>query len=191
LSKDIFRKSAIDKVRSPEQLHDYMKVIGTGVWLIIGGIFIVFAAFFIWGFMGSIPETTEFTGTALITDNGEMIVYSYVTIDDARRISEGMDVRISPDYAPKEQYGYIFGTVACVGETPVNTDSLRDIFGDDYKFLYVPTGNVIEITVIPNLADGKIHWSTSRGMSVDVTVGSTCVVTVITEQRRPYELFFR
>ncbi|MDR2590370.1 MAG: NHLP bacteriocin system secretion protein, partial [Oscillospiraceae bacterium] len=65
MENKLFRKSALDRISSPEQLNEYMKVAGPGVWAILAGLAITFAAFFVWGVMGSIPETVDIRGTAL------------------------------------------------------------------------------------------------------------------------------
>ena len=191
MDNEVFRKSALDKVSSPEQLNEYMKVAGPGVWSILAGIAVVFVAFFVWGFMGSIPETVDIQGTALSPEGGALAVYCYLPIDETKQISEGMRARVSPDYAPKEQFGYIYGTVKSVGSLPVSADSLADSLGKDFAFVTLPGGNAIEVVIEPELADGALHWSTAKGAGVHVVVGSSCSVSVITAQRKPYELMFR
>jgi len=107
MENKLFRKTALDKISSPEQLNEYMKVAGTGVWCLLGGLAAVFIAFFVWGLTGSIPETANISGTAISVNETSMAVYCYLPIDEAKPLSEGMTVRVSPDYADKEQYGYI------------------------------------------------------------------------------------
>ena len=187
----LFRKSAVDKVRSPEQLGEYMKVAGPGIWVILGGLIAVFAGFFIWGFLGTIPETKVLSGTVLAPAGEPMAVHAYVPIEEIKQITEGMNVQISPDYAPKEQFGYIYGTVASIGQKPVNADDLKNELGEDFALLSIPPGNVIEVVVSISKRSDSILWSTPKGASVDVIVGSTCSLTVITAERKPYELFFR
>ena len=61
----------MDKISSPEQLNEAMKVAGPGVWCMLAGLAAVFAAFIVWGFLGSIPETVEITGTVLSAGAGK------------------------------------------------------------------------------------------------------------------------
>jgi len=192
MENKIFRKSALDRISSPEQLNEYMKVAGPGVWCIMAGLAVTFAAFIVWGLLGSIPETTDITGTTLIREGGPMVVYSFLPIDETRALSEGMSVRVSPDYAPREQYGYIFGTIRSISRSPVTADMIRDQFGSDADFLTLPPGNLIEVVVaLETTAGGSPRWSKSSGASIDVLAGSTCLMTVITEERRPIDLMFR
>jgi len=192
MENKIFRKSALDRISSPEQLNEYMKVAGPGVWCIMAGLAVTFAAFIVWGLLGSIPETTDISGTALIRGDGPMAVYSFLPIDETRALSEGMSVRVSPNSAPREQYGYIYGTIQSISRAPVTAETLRNRFGSDVELLSLPSGNLIEFVIeLETTADGRPRWSSSRGAGVDVIVGSTCLITVITEERRPIDLMFR
>ena len=187
----IFRKSALDKISSPEQLGEYMKVAGPGVWSILAALAVTFAAFLAWGLLGTIPETVEITGTALALEDRTLEVYCYLPIDDTKPLGEGMSVRVSPGYAPREQYGYIYGTVKSIGRSPVTAEQLQAELGEDIDLIFLPSGNVIEVVVALETRDGRPRWSTTRGAAVEVTVGSGCLLTVITAERKPYELMFR
>jgi len=192
MENKIFRKSALDRISSPEQLNEYMKVAGPGVWCIMAGLAVTFAAFIVWGLLGSIPETVDISGTTLVRDSGQMVVYSFLPIDETRALSEGMSVRVSPDYAPREQYGYIIGTIKSISRSPSTADMIHTQFGSDADFLTLPPGNLIEVVIgFETTSDGSPRWSRTRGASVDVLAGSTCLMTVITEERRPIDLMFR
>ena len=195
MDSKLFRKSAVDSVSSPEQLDEYMKVTGPFVWLVLSALIIVFAGFFAWGFLGSIPETVTLTGTVLAPGaaGAPAGVYCYLPIDGARQLTEGMEVRISPVYAPKEQFGYIHGTVKSIGLTPVTEEYLAGTLGSNLSFLPMPLppGNAIEVIIEPLKRDGVLLWSSSKGTYVNVTLGSTCTLEIIKTERRPYELMFR
>ena len=38
MNQDLFRKNAIERVTSPDQLNDTIKVVPTGVWLALGAV---------------------------------------------------------------------------------------------------------------------------------------------------------
>ncbi|MCL2049142.1 MAG: hypothetical protein FWG87_10500 [Defluviitaleaceae bacterium] len=192
MDNKLFRKTALDKISSPEQLTETMKVAGSGVWFILAALAVTFAAFFAWGVLGSIPETVDIGGTALALQNKPLAVYCFLPIDETKPLAEGMSVRVSPDYAAREQYGYIYGTVQSIGGSPVTADQLRADLGEATALVSLPAGNVIEVVVnLETLENGKPRWSTARGADIDVTVGSACTLTVITAERKPYELMFR
>ncbi len=38
MNQDLFRKNAIERVTSPDQLNDTIKVVPTGIWLALGAV---------------------------------------------------------------------------------------------------------------------------------------------------------
>jgi len=46
MKNDLFRKSAIDRVTSPDQLNNTIKVVPTGVWLVLVAVVLALAAMF-------------------------------------------------------------------------------------------------------------------------------------------------
>ena len=55
----IFRQKSIDKISSPEQLHDYIKVSSPSSWVILIAIIVLLIGVLIWGFFGSITVNTD------------------------------------------------------------------------------------------------------------------------------------
>ena len=191
MENKLFRKTALDRVSSPEQLNEYMKVAGPGVWCILAGLAVTFAAFIVWGFLGVIPETAEVSGTALAPGDLPVAIYCFLPIEDTRFLEVGMKVRVSPDYAPREQYGYIYGSIQSISQTPVTAEGLKTELGGDVEFLFLPAGNLIEVVIgLETRHDGSLRWSTPRGAGVDLVIGSTCELTIIISERKPYELMF-
>ena len=56
--KNVFRKSSLERISSPEKLNEYIRVSKPSIWVILCVIVILFAAFGFWG------------ATAVITDDG-------------------------------------------------------------------------------------------------------------------------
>lgn len=54
----IFREKSLDRISSPEEIDDYIKVTSPGMWLVLGTVFLLFAAVFFWSVTGRI-ETVE------------------------------------------------------------------------------------------------------------------------------------
>ena len=79
----IFRKETLDRISSPEQLTDYLRVTSPGIWIILAAIVTLLVGFFVWMGVDTI-ETTVPVG---------------VSMEDAHAtvaITEG-DVRIEKD----------------------------------------------------------------------------------------------
>ena len=49
MSEEIFRKKSLDKVKSPENLDDYIQVSNPGVWLLLVSVIILLAGACVWG----------------------------------------------------------------------------------------------------------------------------------------------
>jgi len=57
-SRQIFREKSIERVSSPEQLDDYIKVTTPSVWLILSATIALLAGMIIWGVFGKIEVNT-------------------------------------------------------------------------------------------------------------------------------------
>ena len=54
---DLFRKKSIDRVSSPEQLNDYIRVTRPSVWLVLIAIILLLIGMLIWSIFGSVTVT--------------------------------------------------------------------------------------------------------------------------------------
>ena len=59
MSEELFRKKSLDKVKSPENLDDYIRVSNPGVWLLLISVIILLAGACVWGFFGHIDSTVD------------------------------------------------------------------------------------------------------------------------------------
>ncbi len=59
MKESLFRKKSIDKVFSPDQLNDYIKVSNPSTWVILAAVIILLAAVLIWAVYGELPGTAE------------------------------------------------------------------------------------------------------------------------------------
>ena len=85
--KQIFRKSSIARVSSPEQLNDYIRVSNPSVWMMLAAVIVLLAGVCVWGIFGRL-ESKVFSAGAC--ENG--IFICYVTEEDAAKIKTGMVV---------------------------------------------------------------------------------------------------
>jgi hypothetical protein len=89
MNQELFRKKSLDKVSSPEQLNEYIRVANPGVWMVLAAIVILLAGVVVWGFIGHLDTTLP---TALVCENGEATIY--VKEADIEKIKVGMPVRV-------------------------------------------------------------------------------------------------
>ena len=89
MNQQLFRKKSVDKVSSPEQLNEYIRVANPGVWMVLAAIVILLAGVVVWGFIGHLDTTLA---TAVVCENGEAVIY--VKEADVEKIAVGMSVRV-------------------------------------------------------------------------------------------------
>lgn len=98
----LFRQSSMDRIRSPEQLNDYLRVTHPGVWVLLAAVAVLLAGLLIWGCFTTIGSYAQ--GTARVEDGVMTVVFD----DDrlAQNVEAGMTVTVGESSA----------TVSSVGE---------------------------------------------------------------------------
>lgn len=264
MGNSIFRKSSLERVASPEQLNEYMKITHPGIWSVLLACLALLIAVGYWGVFGSIPDTVKTTGiifpqngvTAVIPTAGGRIsdmrvkvgdyvqtgqiiavipqedilrqidelknsnnldqkrisnllaqyeirsiivspvtgivlsaksanetvssaesivsivkqekyaddkqVICYISTTTAKKLKEGMEVQVSPDFAPREEYGYMYGHITNIGIYPISeADVLSAVGSKQYAEGLLPQGNSVEVRITLTLdanSNDKIKW---------------------------------
>ena len=71
MEHSIFRKKSLERVISPEQLSDCIRVSTSGVWLVLIALVLVLAGLCVWSVFGRIPTRVE---QSALAENGELTV---------------------------------------------------------------------------------------------------------------------
>lgn len=61
MQEEIFRKKSLDKIQSPEDLNDYVRVANPGLWLVLAAVIILLVGACVWGICGRIESTLPVT----------------------------------------------------------------------------------------------------------------------------------
>ena len=61
MENKLFRKASIDRISSPEQLHDYMRVTSPRLWMILAAILILAAGFLVFACTANMESTLDLT----------------------------------------------------------------------------------------------------------------------------------
>lgn len=77
MKRDIFRKSALDRIASLDQLDQTMTVVKPSNVLGIISVGILVIAAMLWGFFGSVPDTVKGSGVLVNIDHVVSVKYSY------------------------------------------------------------------------------------------------------------------
>lgn len=297
LEYNIFRKSSLDRISSPERLNEYIKITHPGVWSVLFGCLALLIAVGFWMFFGVIPDSVKATGivfpqdgvTAIIPQSGGRIsdmrvhvgdyaeagqiiavipqedilaqikelkgdpaadeekisallsryesrslivspvsgivlsassvnetvsssdsiativkqekyaidrqIICYIPVATAKKLQEGMEVQVSPDFAPREEYGYILGHITSIGTYPVSqADVLGAVGNQQYADGLLLQENSVEVratlTVDPDSQD-KIKWSNKKGEGITLSIGTGCDMLIIVDNYKPYQLIFK
>jgi hypothetical protein len=70
----IFRKKSLDRIESPEQLNDYIRVTSPGIWIFLAAAIVLLVGIILWGIFGHLVTRTDLqvnveggTGTCYVT----------------------------------------------------------------------------------------------------------------------------
>ena len=101
----IFRQKSIDRISSPEQLSDYLKVTTPGIWALLAAIILLLGGLFVWSMVGDLETVAD--GVAVVENGTAQIM---VTDTAYSEIASGMTVRIGNDEysiatVEKDEYG--------------------------------------------------------------------------------------
>lgn len=88
----IFRQKSLDRINSPEQLTDYLKVTNPGIWMLLAAVIILLGGLFVWSISGRLETVRD--GVAVV-ENGQAVIM--MTDASSEEISSGMTVRIGND----------------------------------------------------------------------------------------------
>ena len=70
MNEELFRKKSLDKVKSPENLDDYIRVSNPGVWLLLVSVIILLVGACVWGVFGHIDSTVP---ASVRIENGQAV----------------------------------------------------------------------------------------------------------------------
>ena len=87
MSEEIFRQKSLDKIKSPESLHDYIHVTNPGIWILLVSIVVLLVGACVWGILGHVDSTVE---TMVTVENGQATCVVKEGIQVA--LMEGMSV---------------------------------------------------------------------------------------------------
>jgi len=106
-----------------------------------------------------------------------------------------MEVQVSPDFAPREEYGYMYGHITNIGTFPVSQADVLSAVGNlQYAEGLLLQGNCVEVRVTLTVDPGsksKIKWSNKKGESIPLSIGTNCDMLIVVRNYKPYELVFK
>ena len=107
MGNSIFRKKSIDKISSPEQMNDYIRVSNPSVWMILAAVIVLLLGVCVWGIVGHLDTKIQ-TGGACV--GGKLVCY--IGEADFEKVSAGASIELDGNEYP----------VSSVSDTPVRLD---------------------------------------------------------------------
>jgi len=141
MDRSIFRSSSIERISSPEQLNDYLRVSRLSVWLVLAAAGILLISFLVWGILGELPTTLS--AEAFIKDETAVC---YLAQEEAGAVSVG-------DRAVINGVEY---QVTEVGSVPLSKAEVEAFYESDYvkDALTLADWNIEVRIAAPQAADG-------------------------------------
>lgn len=92
MNEQLFRKKSIERVSSPEQLNDYIRVSNPSVWMILFAIIALLIGVCTWGTLGHLDTTLS---AAAIVKDGQ--ITCYIKESDIPSVEKEMKVLINEE----------------------------------------------------------------------------------------------
>ena len=86
----LYRKESMERIQSPEQLNDYLRITNPTIWVVLVAVILLLAGLLVWSAFASIDSFAR--GTARV-ENGEMTVL-FDDADSAGKVTTGMEVAV-------------------------------------------------------------------------------------------------
>ncbi|MBR0133492.1 MAG: hypothetical protein IJM14_10485 [Lachnospiraceae bacterium] len=89
MDKELFRQKTVEKMSTPDDLTEYLKVTSTSVWMVLATVLVLLTGLIAWGFLGHLD--TKVDAKASIKD-GQVTVK--IPAIDAEDVKDGMEIEI-------------------------------------------------------------------------------------------------
>jgi hypothetical protein len=199
MQKPIFRKAALERLSSPEQLDQLMQVTTPKGWLALIALTGLLVMVVVFGFVARIPITV--TGQCILLNGGvnnsptnDLEAIIYVSSMDGQDIRPGMDVQILPSTVKREEAGYMLGVVASVDEHLSTAQDMLRTLGSDELVQVLAAGKIMPIAVRADLLESEAgsgyKWTLpgSAARYGKIQSGTLCSADIVTARKRPIDL---
>ena len=120
MEQPFFRKKSLERISSPDQLDEYLRVTNPSVWMMLLAAVILVVGMIVWGAFASFESYA--TGTAVVKD-GKMTIY-FDDSSNARKIKPGMQVSAGDTEAAINSTGQSDdGRIIAVADTELSDGS--------------------------------------------------------------------
>lgn len=162
----LFRKESLEHITTPQQMDSYIVVTRSGWWFLLAALLILFAGLFIWGAVGSIPETVG--AKALVVDENHLLCYLPVADNNAELVGKQVSVSV-----PRGENHSYSGHVYKVSQTPFSRQEIASTITSDWQISNLVTSDYADRVSI--VTDDRLPLPTD----------SICDVTILVARIKP------
>ena len=106
-TQTVFRTKTLDRITSPEQLTDYLRVTNPRIWVVLAAVILLLAGVFAWSMAGTLETRAE---VKIVVTNHTAQIFPQAS----ETLADGMPFRISgQEYriasSQKDEYGRMVG----------------------------------------------------------------------------------
>ena len=116
----------------------------------------------------------------------------YIPADRGKNIQSGMEVRIEPTTAKREEFGTMVGKVATISEFPVTPEGMSAVLHNDAlvrRFSQAGAPYTIQVRLRRDATTySGYHWSSGSGPPIHLTTGTLARAEVTTAEQPPIDL---
>lgn len=115
MSESIFREQSLNKVKSPDNLNEYIRIANPGVWTLLAAILFLLLGFCLWGIFGQLRTVVQ-----VDAQSSGGVITCRLTDADAAAVQPGMTVLIDGQNATVSEVTVRGGSSTCTIVSPVS-----------------------------------------------------------------------
>ena len=121
MEKQVFRKKSVERISSPEQLQDYMRVTTPGTWMVLAAVILLLAGLIISSALVNVESTIP--GQATVMEDGTLLQIE-LPLSQKSLVSPGMVVRVSDREAKVDMVFQAEDALQVLAELPEDGEKL-------------------------------------------------------------------
>jgi hypothetical protein len=124
MENQVFRQKSVERIASPEQLQDYMRVTTPGVWMVLAAVILLLAGLIVSSALVNVES--RITEQAVVAEDGLMLDIA-LPLSQKSMVAPGMPVRVADREAKVSMVFQAENEVEVIAELPEDNDMRRDL----------------------------------------------------------------
>ena len=121
MEKQVFREKSVERIASPEQLQDYMRVTTPGTWMVLAAVILLLAGLIISSALVNVESTIP--GQATVEEDG-LLLQIELPLSQKSLVSPGMVVRVADREAKVDMIFQAKNALQVLAELPEDGEKL-------------------------------------------------------------------